>query len=65
MSKIDEAVDAILSTYGDPLRVAKDYAIDNGEIMAAIKEAEPGSNIAYALNLLAEVNPPKPVKSKT
>lgn len=65
MSAIKDAVEAILSTYGDPLRVAKDYLIDNREIMDAIKEAEQGSNVAYALNLLAQVNPPKAKTKET
>ena len=64
MSAVDQAVAAILATYGDPLRVAKDYKIDNADIQDALSKAEPGSSEAYALNLLAEVNPPKPVKAK-
>lgn len=65
MSAIKDAVEAILSTYGDPLRVAKDYVIDNGEIINALKDAEQGSDVAYALNLLAQVNPPKAKEVKT
>jgi hypothetical protein len=57
MSVIDSAVEAILATYGDPLRIAQDYKIDNADIQSAINEAEPGSNVAYALSLLAQVNP--------
>ena len=64
MSAIKDAVEAILSTYGDPLRVAKDYVIDNAEIVEAMKDVEPDSNIAYALNLLAQVNPAKPKQAK-
>jgi|LauGreDrversion4_2_1035121.scaffolds.fasta_scaffold00321_13 hypothetical protein len=64
MTAIEQATQAILSTYGDPLRVAADFKIDNAEIQAAMKEAEPGSGYRYALSLLAEVNPPKPVKAK-
>ena len=64
MSEISQAVDAILATYGDPMRVAKDYKIDNADIQAAINKAEPGSSEAYALSLLAEANPPKPSKAK-
>jgi hypothetical protein len=29
-----------------------------------MQDAEPGSGYHYALSLLAEVNPPKPVKAK-
>lgn len=65
MSAIKDAVEAILSTYGDPLRVAKDYVIDNAEIVNAMKEAEQGSNVAYALNLLAQVNLPKAKQTET
>lgn len=64
MSAVDQAVAAILATYGDPLRVAKDYKIDNADIQDALSKAEPGSSEAYALNLLSEVNPPKPAKAK-
>ena len=64
MTAIEQATPAILETYGDPLRVAADFKIDNAEIQAALQEAEPGSGYHYALSLLAEVNPPKPVKAK-
>lgn len=64
MSAIDQAVDAILATYGDPLRVAKDFKFDHADIQAAMAEAEPGGSQHYALSLLAEVNPPKPSKAK-
>ena len=64
MTAIEQATQAILATYGDPMRVAADYKIDNAEIQAAMQDAEPGSGYHYALNLLAQVNPPKPVKAK-
>lgn len=64
MTAIEQATEAILATYGDPMRVAADFKIDNAEIQAAMQEAEPGSGYHYALSLLAEVNPPKPVKAK-
>jgi hypothetical protein len=64
MNAIEQAVEAILATYGDPKRVAADYMIDNADIQAAMQDAEPGSGYHYALSLLAEVNPPKPVKAK-
>jgi hypothetical protein len=64
MSAIDEAVEAILGTYGDPLRVAADFTIDNADIQSAMAEAEQDSNVYYALTLLAKVNPPQPTKSK-
>lgn len=65
MSAINDAVEAILGTYGDPLRVAADFKIDNAEIKAAMTEAEKDSNVFYALTLLAQVNPPAPVKVTT
>jgi len=64
MTAIEQAAEAILATYGDPLRVAADYKIDNAEIQEALLTAEPGSGFHYALSLLAEVNPPKPAKAK-
>lgn len=64
MTTIEQAIEAILATYGDPQRVAAAYKIDNAEIQAAMKEAESGSGQHYALTLLAKANPPKPVKAK-
>ena len=64
MTAIEQAAEAILATYGDPMRVAADYKIDNSEIQEAMLTAEPGSGFYYALSLLAEVNPPKPAKAK-
>lgn len=63
MSAIDDAVEAILGTYGDPLRVAADFTIDNSDIQAAMAAAERDSNVFYALSLLAQVNPSKPSKA--
>lgn len=65
MTAIEQAVEAILATYGDPKRVAEDHKIDNAEIQEALLTAEPGSGYQYALHLLAEANPPKPPKPKT
>jgi hypothetical protein len=64
MTEIEQATQAILSTYGDPKRVAADFKIDNADIQAALVTAEAGSGYHYALCLLAEANPPKPVKAK-
>lgn len=64
MTAIEQATQAILATYGDPMRVAADYKIDNAEIQAAMQDAEPGSGLHYALSLLAQVNSPKPAKTK-
>lgn len=64
MNAIEQAVEAILATYGDPLRVAADYKIDNAEIQAALSKAEAGTSEHYALTLLEQVNPAKPVKTK-
>jgi|APGre2960657373_1045057.scaffolds.fasta_scaffold11893_2 hypothetical protein len=58
MSAIDEAVEAILATYGNPLEVARGYKFDNAEIMEAMKDAVPNGNVAYALTMLANLNPP-------
>jgi len=41
MTAIEQATQAILATYGDPMRVAADYKIDNAEIQAAMQDAEP------------------------
>lgn len=64
MTAIEQAAEAILATYGDPLRVAADFKIPNADIQEALLTAEPGSGFHYALCLLAEVNPPKPAKAK-
>ena len=65
MTAIEQAAEAILATYGDPLRVAADFKISNADIQEALLTAEPGSGFHYALRLLAEVNPPKPNKAKS
>lgn len=57
MALIDEAVKAILETYGDPVRVAKDYIVDPADIETALAQAEPDGSTAYALKLLASVQP--------
>lgn len=64
MTAIEQAVEAILATYGDPKRVAADFKIPNADIQEALAKAAPGTGYHYALCLLAEVNPPKPVKPK-
>lgn len=64
MTPVEQATEAILATYGDPMRVAADFKIPNADIQEALLTAEPGSGFHYALCLLAEVNPPKPAKAK-
>ncbi len=62
---LKEAIEAIVSTYGDPLRVARDCPVDAKEVADALAVAEPDTAEAYALKLLAQVNPytpPKPAK---
>jgi hypothetical protein len=58
MSAIDAAVEAILATYGSPLDVARGYKFDNADIVEAMKDAVPNGNVAYALTMLANLNPP-------
>jgi len=65
MTPIEQATEAILSTYGDPKRVAADFKIPNSDIQEALLKAEPGTGHHYALCLLAEANPPKPAKAKS
>lgn len=57
---LQEAIDAIVSTHGDPLRVAMGCPVDAKEVEDALFAADPDTAEAYALRLLAQLNPYKP-----
>lgn len=63
MSTLKDAIQAIASTYGDPLRVARDCPVDAAEVDAALKAATPDTVEHYALTLLAQCNPYTPPKA--
>jgi hypothetical protein len=63
MSKLKDAIEAIASTYGDPLRVAKRSSVDASEVDAALNAATADTVEHYALTLLAQCNPYKPPKA--
>lgn len=65
MSAIQDAIEAIASTYGDPMRVALGCQVDAAKVDAALKAATPDTVEYFALNLLARCNPYTPPKSTT
>jgi hypothetical protein len=63
MNSLKDAIESIVSTYGDPLRVARDCQVDAAEVSAALKAATPDTAEHYALTLLAQCNPYTPPKA--
>ena len=64
---LKDAIEAIVSTHGDPLRVARGCPVDAEEVAEALAAVQPDTAEEYALKMLAELNPytpppPKPAK---
>lgn len=64
---LDEAVELLASTYGDPVLAARGLPVDAKEVADALSEATPDTTEFVVLSILAQVNPytasaPIPVK---
>lgn len=61
---LKDAIEAIVSTYGDPLRVARGCPVDAKEVAEALAAVQPDTAEEYALKMLAELNPYTPPPTK-
>lgn len=54
---LDDAIEALASTYADPMLIAKGLPVDAKEVADALKKAAPDTTEFVVLSLLAQVNP--------
>ena len=54
---LKDAIEAIVSTHGDPMRVARGCPVDAKEVADALAAAQQDTAEHFALKLLAELNP--------
>jgi hypothetical protein len=54
---LEEAIELLASTYGDPVLMARGLPVDSQEVATALAAATPDTTEFVALSLLAQVNP--------
>lgn len=65
---LDDAIEALASTYADPMLIARGLPVDAKEVATALAAATPDTTEFIVLSLLAQLNPytapaPTPVKT--
>ena len=54
---LDDAIEALASTYADPMLIARGLPVDAKEVATALAAATPDTTEFVVLSLLAQVNP--------
>jgi len=54
---LDDAIELLASTYGDPVLMARGLPVDAQEVATALASATPDTTEFVVLSLLAQVNP--------
>jgi len=61
---LNEAIEMLVSTYADPVLIARGLPVDAKEVADALATAQPDTAEFVALTLLAQMNPYEPPKTK-